>query len=80
MGAATDLPQLTAAIRAVFEHMRRTKKASQYPVERYVRLTEALSRDMIGKVREILSSRSLLALPYEGFTSVGVGLHSCYHC
>lgn len=67
VGAASDLVQLAAGIRAVFDHLRKSEKSSQYPFARYIRLAEALSRDMIGKVREILAARSLLSLPYEGY-------------
>src|SRR4051794_612219 len=42
--AASDIAKVTEAVVRIFNHMKKSKN-SQYPVQRYLRLVEALSRD-----------------------------------
>ncbi len=69
VAGATSLAELAAAVRAVFEHMKKVRKATQYPLARYVRLGEAVSRDMVARARALLAQAPLLAMPYEDFVA-----------
>jgi len=66
---ASDIPKISNAIRAIFEHLRKTK-SSMYPIARYLRLLEALARDLCSKLLELIKSRQILALPYADFEKV----------
>lgn len=63
---ASDVRKLIAAVKNIFEHLKKSK-ASNYPVPRYLRLLEAVSRDTLVKLVEILRAARFMSLPYSEF-------------
>jgi dynein heavy chain 1 len=66
---ASEMTKLANATRSVFEHLRKSK-AVNYPIARYLRLVEAISRDMCSKVLEILKSNQFMSLSYNDFERI----------
>eukprot|EP01114_Cavostelium_apophysatum_P023031 TRINITY_DN854_c0_g1_i2.p1 TRINITY_DN854_c0_g1~~TRINITY_DN854_c0_g1_i2.p1 ORF type:complete len:4577 (-),score=1545.65 TRINITY_DN854_c0_g1_i2:38-13768(-) len=68
--AATEIEAIPSAITHIFAHLRKTAKTAGYPLQRYLRLVEAISRDVCGKVLSILQRKRLMYLDYEEFDRV----------
>ncbi|XP_049850938.1 dynein heavy chain, cytoplasmic-like [Schistocerca gregaria] len=66
---ASDLHELGSALRAVFDHLKKSKH-SGYPIPRYLRLVEAIGRDFFGRMAELLKRRRLMDLSYAEFEEV----------
>eukprot|EP01091_Cochliopodium_minus_P010435 TRINITY_DN2760_c1_g1_i1.p1 TRINITY_DN2760_c1_g1~~TRINITY_DN2760_c1_g1_i1.p1 ORF type:complete len:4604 (+),score=1553.39 TRINITY_DN2760_c1_g1_i1:76-13887(+) len=67
---SSDISQVPKAITDIFEHMIKMKKSSKYPIERYIRLIEALSRDLCNRVDYILQSKRLMYIDYHLFEKI----------
>eukprot|EP01094_Clydonella_sp_ATCC50884_P027826 TRINITY_DN8164_c0_g1_i2.p1 TRINITY_DN8164_c0_g1~~TRINITY_DN8164_c0_g1_i2.p1 ORF type:complete len:4596 (+),score=2011.83 TRINITY_DN8164_c0_g1_i2:76-13863(+) len=68
--AATDINEdLCHAIVAIFSHLQKASVAS-YPLERLLRLVEAVARDLKQKLLAILGRRRLLEMPLVQFEEV----------
>ena len=68
--AATEIENILPAITNIFTHLKKTSKNSSYPVSRYLRLVEAISRDLCTKVLAILQRKRLMYLPYDEFDKI----------
>jgi len=66
---ATSIEQVTQATRVIFQHMRRIKNASQYPLWRAYNLVEAVSRDLASQLLKILSGQRLMQQDSDMFES-----------
>lgn len=66
---ASEIPALSAALRNIFEHMKKSKGAN-YPVPRYLRFLESLARDLCAQVLMILRNKGFMNLPYADFDRV----------
>lgn len=68
--AATDIPQIEEAIDLVFLHMKKLKTADEYPLIQALRLVDALSRDLLTQIIEVLTNECLVSLPFENFKKI----------
>ncbi|SBS80798.1 dynein heavy chain, putative [Plasmodium ovale] len=66
LGAQT-IQQIIQAIRNIFSHLKKLKNTTKYPLSRSYNFVEALSRDLSGTMRKVLSSQSLLSMDYQEF-------------
>lgn len=66
----SEIEKIPEAITNIFQHMKKASKGSEYPVPRYLRLIEAISRDLCNKVLSILQRKRLMYLDYEEFEKV----------
>lgn len=67
--SASTLEELDDAVHHVYDHLIKTKSCG-YPVFRYLRLLEAVARDLCDKIRNILNSSKLLDMDFEDFDEV----------
>ncbi|CAK0878753.1 unnamed protein product [Prorocentrum cordatum] len=64
---SNSIEQLTQAVRTIFQHMRRIRNATQYPLMRAYNLVEAVSRDLSAQLLKILASQRLMQQAAEAF-------------
>lgn len=55
--AATNIDQVSSAIRTIFGHLKKIKTATQYPLARSFQMAEAISRDLKSQILKILSAQ-----------------------
>ena len=68
--AASEMGEgLRTAVVDIFAHMQKAS-VSSYPLDRLLRLVEAVARDLKTKVLSILGKKRLLDLPLESFEEV----------
>lgn len=72
--AATDLDKVRTALQYIFGHLRKIRN-TKYPIQRALRLVEAISRDLSSQLLKILGTRRLMMVPYEEFERV---MASCF--
>ena len=78
--SATELDRIRVAVQAIFNHMRKIR-TTKYPIQRALRLLEAISRDLSTQMLKVLSTRRLMHIPFEEFEKVsGVGLETLKVC
>lgn len=51
---AAEMEILSPSVTHIFAHLKRTAKLSPYPLPRYLKLIEAISRDVCNKVLSLL--------------------------
>ncbi|KAL6068809.1 putative dyneins heavy chain [Balamuthia mandrillaris] len=66
---ASEVEKVSEAVKAIFTHLKRTKNA-HYPIPRYLRLVEAVSRDMCSKLLMLLRAKRLMHLTYPEFDQI----------
>ena len=74
---APSVDALRAAVRDVFAHLQRAGAASSYPIERHLRLIEALARDVASRLTALLAARPLLALGADEADNVAAQVRCC---
>lgn len=67
---AAEMEHLSAAITHIFAHLKKGSKSSGYPIPRYLRLLEAIFRDLSTKALAILQRKRLMHLDYDDFDKV----------
>ncbi|CAP31232.1 Protein CBR-DHC-1 [Caenorhabditis briggsae] len=67
--SASDVPKLTHAIAGIFLHLRKLR-STKYPLQRALRLVEAISRDLNSQLLKVLSSYSLMHVPIVEFNDI----------
>lgn len=67
--SATELDKIRDALVSIFTHMRKIK-LSQYPIQRCLRLIEAISRDLMSQILKVLGTRKLMLMNYDEFEKV----------
>ncbi|VDP35678.1 unnamed protein product [Schistosoma curassoni] len=70
--SATELDKIRLAVQSIFTHLRKIRN-TKYPLQRALRLIEAISRDLTSqllKVRCVLGTRRLMHMPFEEFERV----------
>jgi len=67
--SATELDRIRTAVQLIFSHLRKIR-STKYPIQRALRLVEAISRD--------LSSQLLKVSVFQNFSWVCVCLKTCY--
>ena len=71
--SATELDKIRQALVAIFTHLRKIRN-TKYPIQRALRLVEAISRDLSSQLLKVLGTRKLMHVAYEEFEKVGVFL------
>ncbi|BHF62050.1 Cytoplasmic dynein 1 heavy chain 1 [Sparganum proliferum] len=72
--SATELDKIKTALQAIFNHLRKIRN-TKYPLQRALKLIEALSRDLTAQLLKVLGTRRLMHMPYEEFERV---MTSCF--
>ena len=67
--SATELDRIRVAVQAIFNHLRKIR-STKYPIQRALRLLEAVSRDLSTQMLKVLSTRRLMHIPFEEFEKV----------
>jgi dynein heavy chain 1 len=66
---ATELDKIRASIVAIFAHLRKIR-TTKYPIQRALRLIEAISRDLQLQMLKVLNTRRLMHIPMVEFDKV----------
>ena len=74
--SATELDRIKDALVAIFAHLKKIK-LSQYPIQRCLRLIEAISKDLMAQMLKVLGTRKFMLMNYELFEKVFY-LKICY--
>ncbi|KAM4013249.1 cytoplasmic dynein 1 heavy chain 1 [Anomaloglossus baeobatrachus] len=69
--SATELDKIRQALVAIFTHLRKIRN-TKYPIQRALRLVEAISRDLGSQLLKVLGTRKLMHVAYEEFEKVMV--------
>ncbi|KAJ3019014.1 UNVERIFIED_CONTAM: hypothetical protein HDU68_010891 [Siphonaria sp. JEL0065] len=72
--SSTDVERVGYALTLVFGHLNKKLRISPYPIERALKLVEAISRDFNDQIVKFIGGRRLMLLPYEEFDKVTGGL------
>ncbi|XP_064623935.1 cytoplasmic dynein 1 heavy chain 1-like isoform X3 [Lineus longissimus] len=67
--AATELDRIRVALQAIFTHLRKIR-TTKYPIQRALRLVEAISRDLSQQLLKVLGTRRLMHIPFDEFEKV----------
>ena len=65
--SATELDRIRVALLGIFTHVLRKIKTTKYPIQRALRLVEAISRDLSTQMLKVLGTRRLMSIPYDEF-------------
>lgn len=65
--AATEVEKIRAAVHSIFSHLKKIRSCQEYPVQRALRLIEAISRDLCDQMNKVLSTRRLMHIQNEEF-------------
>ncbi|OQR92538.1 dynein heavy chain [Achlya hypogyna] len=68
--SATDIPQTTAGVNAVFLQLKKVRLADEYKLSRVVSLVELISTDLAHQITTVLRTYSLVQVSYEQFDEV----------
>lgn len=69
--SATELDRIRVALQAIFTHLRKIR-TTKYPIQRALRLVEAISRDLSGQLLKVLGTRRLMHIPFDEFEKVSL--------
>ncbi|KAI4840996.1 dynein heavy chain [Plasmodium brasilianum] len=64
---AQSVQQIIQAIRNIFNHLKKLKNTTKYPLSRSYNFVESLSRDLATTMKKVLSPQSLLSMDYQEF-------------
>ncbi|XP_078590507.1 cytoplasmic dynein 1 heavy chain 1-like isoform X1 [Branchiostoma floridae x Branchiostoma japonicum] len=67
--AATELDRIRLALTAIFSHLRKIRN-TKYPIQRALRLVEAISRDLSTQLLKVLGTRRLMHITHDEFEKV----------
>jgi dynein heavy chain 1 len=67
--SATELERIRAAVQLIFAHLRKIR-STKYPIQRCLRLVEAISRDLGAQLLKVLGTRRLMHIPFDEFEKV----------
>ena len=71
--SANDLVKIKNSITVIFNHLKRVRN-TRYPINRILRLIEAISRDLNAQMIKVLSTIHLIEIPFTKFDQI---LHDC---
>lgn len=74
--SASELDKIRQALMAIFTHLKKIRN-TKYPIQRALRLVEAISRDLSSQLLKVLGTRKLMHVAYEEFEKVGVVFFCC---
>ncbi|XP_001636057.2 cytoplasmic dynein 1 heavy chain 1 isoform X2 [Nematostella vectensis] len=69
--AATELDKIRQALVAIFSHLKKIR-STKYPIQRALRLVEAISRDLSSQLLKVLGTRRLMHITHEEFEKIMV--------
>ncbi|XP_052105179.1 cytoplasmic dynein 1 heavy chain 1-like isoform X5 [Mytilus californianus] len=72
--AASELDKIRVALQAIFLHLRKIRP-TKYPIQRALRLVEAISRDLSSQLLKVLGTRRLMHIAYDEFEKV---MNACF--
>ncbi|XP_075232643.1 dynein heavy chain, cytoplasmic isoform X3 [Lycorma delicatula] len=67
--SATELDRIRTAEQLIFNHLRKIRN-TKYPMQRALRLVEAISRDLSAQLLKVLGTRRLMHIPFDEFEKV----------
>ncbi|KAK7789348.1 hypothetical protein R5R35_002380 [Gryllus longicercus] len=67
--SATELDRIRSAVQLIFSHLRKIRN-TKYPIQRALRLVEAISRDLGTQLLKVLGTRRLMHIPFDEFEKV----------
>ncbi|BES93792.1 dynein heavy chain [Nesidiocoris tenuis] len=67
--SATELDRIRLAVQQIFNHLRKIRN-TKYPMQRGLRLVEAISRDLTTQLLKVLGTRRLMHIPFDEFEKV----------
>ncbi|XP_067011460.2 dynein heavy chain, cytoplasmic isoform X2 [Anabrus simplex] len=67
--SATELDRIRSAVQLIFSHLRKIR-TTKYPIQRALRLVEAISRDLGSQLLKVLGTRRLMHIPFDEFEKV----------
>ncbi|XP_071453347.1 dynein heavy chain, cytoplasmic isoform X3 [Hetaerina americana] len=67
--SATELDRIRTAVQGIFSHLRKIRN-TKYPIQRSLRLVEAISRDLGSQLLKVLGTRRLMHIPFDEFEKV----------
>lgn len=72
--SATELDRIRTAVQSIFSHLRKIRN-TKYPIQRALRLIEAISRDLSQQLLKVLGTRRLMHIPFDEFERV---MNQCF--
>lgn len=72
--SATELEKIRSAVQSIFSHLRKMR-STKYPIQRALRLIEAISRDLSQQLLKVLGTRRLMHIPFDEFERV---MNQCF--
>lgn len=75
--SATELERIRSSLTAIFSHLRKIRN-TKYPIQRCLRLVEAISRDLSSQLLKVLGTRRLMHIPFDDFEKVTKLFNQCF--
>jgi dynein heavy chain 1 len=72
--SATELAKITLAIQSIFNHLKKIRN-SKYPLNRTLKLIEAISKDLTTQLMKVLSTQRLMIVSFDDFEKT---MKSCF--
>ena len=72
--SATELNKITLAIQSIFNHLKKIRN-SKYPLNRTLKLIEAISKDLTTQLLKVLSTQRLMMISFDDFEKT---MKSCF--
>lgn len=67
--SATELPKISLAIQSIFNHLKKIRN-TKYPLNRALKLIEAISKDLTSQMLKVLSTQRLMLISFDDFEKV----------
>lgn len=67
--SAAELERIRGSLVAIFAHLKKIR-GTKYPIQRALRLVEAISRDLSNLMLKVLGTRRLMHIPFDEFEKV----------
>ena len=64
--SAVDLVKITMAVTSIFNHLKKIR-SSKYPINRTLKLIEAISKDLTTQLLKVLSTQRLMVISFDDF-------------
>jgi dynein heavy chain 1 len=64
--SATELAKITVAIQNIFNHLKKIRN-TKYPLNRLLKLIEAISKDLTTQLLKVLSTQRLMLVPFDDY-------------
>jgi dynein heavy chain 1 len=64
--SATELAKITTAIQSIFNHLKKIRN-TKYPLNRLLKLIEAISKDLTTQLLKVLSTQRLMLMPFDEY-------------